>query len=126
MEKNNKKLVEQFNKKHNLTNIDNNMFVTHKFDPDKTADLSGKLTTTTKEVIKRFFMSPINIVAAIVLFGIILLAAIVTYTSMYNPQNPISGVQRSIIANLPPRTFGEFVNQNLTNTQLLSLQQAGF
>ena len=120
-----KDITNKFNNKYHLTNMNDAMFVHRNFDPSRTTDLSGKITTTTKEVIKRFCRSPINLIALIILFSIIALSCIVTYTSMYNPNQPISGVQRSIIANLPPRTFGEFVHQNVNNVQLLAFQKAG-
>ena len=125
MDRKRKPKSSSFNTKYELKNIDKSLFVHKNIDINYSANISGKVTTTSKEVIKRFFRNPINVIACIILLVIILLSIIVTYTSMYNPNKPISGVQRSIIANLPPRTFGEFVHQNINHTQILAFEKAG-
>ena len=119
--------VEEFNSKYNLSNLDKTLFVNVKLDSSKTADLSGKVTTTSKEVFKRFILNPLNVIAVIVFLAIVLLSIIVTYTSMYsNPGDPISKMDTSLIANLPPRSFGDFMNKNFSYTQILALKSAGY
>ena len=119
--------IEEFNSKYNLSNIDKSLFVNVELDSSKTADLSGKVTTTTKEVFKRFISNPLNVIAVIVFLGIVLLSIIVTYTSMYrNPGTSITGGETWLIANLPPRSFGDFTNKNFSYTQMLALRKAGY
>ena len=119
--------IEKFNEEYNLNNIDDSLFTKVELNSSKTADLSGKVTTTAKEVMKRFILNPLNVIAVIVFVGIVLLSIIVTYTSMYgNPNKPISSIETSLISNLPPRSFGSFMNKNFNTTQMYALQNAGY